>query len=222
VPSAYLRTIALEWGLDPERVAVVPNPAPVVPAHPTRADARAALSVDGPALGAAGRLTAQKALGDALDALARVPGVQLLVRGDGPERPGLESRAAALGLTGRVRFLGAGTRDDVLALFRAVDVALSTSAWENLPHAVLEALAAGTPVIATAVGGIPEVVRDGENGLLVPPGDVDALAAAVERLVRDDALRASLAAAAAPSVAELAEPRILGRIVQAIVADGVS
>jgi glycosyltransferase involved in cell wall biosynthesis len=77
-------------------------------------------------------------------------------------------------------------------------------------------------VIATAVGGIPEVVRDGENGLLVPPGDVGALAAAIDRVVRDDALRASLAAAAGPSVEELAEPRILGRVVQAIVADGGS
>ena len=83
----------------------------------------------------------------------------------------------------------------------------------------MEALAAGTPVIATHVGGIPEVVRDGENGLLVPPADVDALAAAIDRLLRDDVLRASLAAAAAPSVEDLAEPRILRRIVQAIVGE---
>ena len=128
------------------------------------------------ALGVAGRLTAQKALGDTLEALARVPGVALLVLGDGPERAALERRAAELGLADRVRFLGAGTRDDVIALFRAVDAALLTSAWENLPHTLLEALAAGTPVIATAVGGIPEVVRDGENGLLVPPRDVAAIA----------------------------------------------
>ena len=121
-----------------------------------------------------------------------------------------------LGLDGRVRFLGAGTREDVIGLFRGVDAALLTSAWENLPHTLLEALAVGTPVIATAVGGVPEVVHDGENGLLVPAGDVDAIAGAIERVVRDDALRASLAAAAAPSVEELSEPRILGRIVQAI------
>jgi glycosyltransferase involved in cell wall biosynthesis len=219
VPSAYLRSIAVGWGLDPERVAVVPNPAPEVPAHPTREEARAALAVDGLALGAAGRLTAQKALGDALEALARVPGAGLLVRGDGPERAALADRAAELGVADRVRFLGAGTREDVLVLFRAVDVALLPSAWENLPHTLLEALAAGTPVIATSVGGIPEVVRDGENGLLVPPGDADALVAAIDRVLHDDAFRASLAAAAAPSVEQLAEPRILSRIVQAIVGD---
>lgn len=107
----------------------------------------------------------------------------------------------------------------MIALFRAVDVALLASAWENLPHTLLEALAAGAPVVATAVGGIPEIVRDGENGLLVPPHDVGALAAAIHRIVHDDGLRASLANAAAPSVEALAEPRILSRIVQAIVSD---
>lgn len=219
VPSAYLRQIAIGWGLDPSRVDVVPNPAPEVPEHPTRDEARATLGIDGFALGVAGRLTAQKALGDTLEALARVPDVALLVLGDGPERAKLERRAGELGLADRVRFLGAGTRDDVIALFRAVDAALLTSAWENLPHTLLEALATGTPVIATAVGGIPEVVRDGENGLLVPPRDIAAIASAIDRLVHDDALRASLAAAAAPSVEELAEPRILRRIVQAIVGD---
>ena len=219
VPSAYLRAIALGWSLDPARTTVVPNPAPEVPVHPTRDEARAALGIEGFALGVAGRLTEQKALEDTLAALARVPRVALLVLGDGPERAALERRAAQLDVSDRVRFLGAGTRDDVIVLFRAVDAALLTSAWENLPHTLLEALAAGTPVIATAVGGIPEVVRDGENGLLVPPRDVAATASAIDRLVRDDVLRASLAASAAPSVEELAEPRILRRIVQAIVGD---
>jgi glycosyltransferase involved in cell wall biosynthesis len=217
VPSAYLREIALTWGLRPERVSVVPNPAPELPPLPPREAARDALGVHGFALATAGRLTAQKALGDALAAVAMTPDVELLVMGDGPERRALERRAAELGLGDRARFLGTGSRDDVVSLFAAADAALFTSAWENLPHAMLEALAAGTPVIATAVGGIPEVVRDGVNGLLVPAGDVDALARAIGRVAEGASLRASLAAAAAPSVAELAEPRILRSIVQAIV-----
>jgi glycosyltransferase involved in cell wall biosynthesis len=220
VPSAYLREIALGWGLDPSRVTVIPNPAPELPPLPSRDEARAALGIGGFALGTAGRLTGQKALGDAFDAVARLPGVDLLVLGDGPERAVLERHAARLGLGNRVRFLGAGSRADVLTLFSAVDAVLLTSAWENLPHTLLEALAVGTPVVATAVGGIPEVVTDGGNGLLVPPRDVDAIAAAVERLAGDDALRGALAQAARASVEELAEPRILQRIVQAIVGDG--
>ncbi|HET8742215.1 MAG TPA: glycosyltransferase family 4 protein, partial [Gaiella sp.] len=173
VPSAYLRDVALGWGVEPERLTVVPNPAPVLPSLPSREEARAALGVDGVTLATAGRLTRQKALGDALAALARVDGAGLVVAGDGPQRAVLERNAQELGVSDRVRFLGALPRDEVLRVFRAADAALLTSAWENLPHSVLEALAVGTPVVATAVGGVPEVVRDGENGLLVAPGDVD-------------------------------------------------
>ena len=83
-------------------------------------------------------------------------------------------------------------REQVLRLFHAADASVLPSAWENFPHTVVEALAVGCPVIATAVGGVPEVVRDGENGLLVPPGDSGALAAAIARFFADDALRARL------------------------------
>jgi glycosyltransferase involved in cell wall biosynthesis len=216
VPSAYLRDVALGWGVSAERLTVIPNPAPTLPALPSRAGARAALGLEGFTLAAAGRLTRQKALDAALEALGRVENVALVVAGEGPERAALERRAAALRIADRVRFDGARSRDDVLRLFRGADAAILTSAWENLPHSVLEALAVGTPVIATAVGGVPEVVRDGENGLLVSPGDVEAIAGAIRRLAVDDGVRASLARGAAASVAELAEPRILARIVHEI------
>jgi glycosyltransferase involved in cell wall biosynthesis len=216
VPSAYLRDVALGWGVEPERLTVVPNPAPVLPSLPSREEARAALGVDGVTLATAGRLTRQKALGDALAALARVDGAGLVVAGDGPQRAVLEQNAQELGVSDRVRFLGALPRDEVLRVFRAADAALLTSAWENLPHSVLEALAVGTPVVATAVGGVPEVVRDGENGLLVAPGDVDGLADAIRRVSGDERLRARLAAAAATSVEDLSEPRILRRIVEIV------
>jgi glycosyltransferase involved in cell wall biosynthesis len=211
-PSAYLRAIALAWGLDPTRVSVLPNAAPAVPPLPARDELRTRLGVAGPLLAFAGRLTAQKDLGVALRALVEVPEAQLVVLGDGPERSRLERLAADLELNGRIRFLGAGGRDDVLRLFRAADAALLSSSWENFPHTVVEALAVGTPVVATTVGGVGEIVRDGENGLLVPPGDAPALAGALRRLVADDGLRDRLAAAAAPSVEPLAEEKLLGRI----------
>ena len=81
-----------------------------------------------------------------------------------------------------------------------------SSAWENLPHAAVEALAVGTPVVSTAVGGVPEVVHDDENGLLVPPSDAAALAAAMRRVLDDDELRARLAAGA-PAVGRGDRPR---------------
>ncbi len=169
-PSAYLRDIALGWGLDPTHVSVLPNPAPAVPDLPPRDVLRAELALDGRVLAFAGRLGPQKSVGTALEALARVDEVALVIAGDGPDRAALERRARELGLEERVRFLGAVPRDQVLRIFRAADASLLPSAWENFPHTVVEALAVGCPVIATAVGGVPEVVRDGVNGLLVAAG----------------------------------------------------
>jgi len=219
-PSAYLAGLAVSWGLPAERVSVLPNPAPSLPELPPRQELRRRLGVDGPTLVFAGRLTAAKALPVAFAALASTEGVCLLVAGDGPDRQALELEAERLGLAGRVRFLGAQPRERVLALFRAADAALLSSAWENFPHTVVEALAAGTPVIATRVGGVPEVVHDGENGLLVPAGDPEALAAAIRRFLHEPELRARLVAAAKPSVEAISRDAIYGRL-EAILAEAV-
>ncbi len=211
-PSAYLREVALGWGLEPRSTSVLPNPAPALPDLPDRAELRNELDFDGDVLVFAGRLGPQKAVGTLLQALVHVPGATLVVAGDGPERAALERRAAELGLDGRVRFLGSVPREAVLRLFRAADASVLPSAWENFPHTVVEALAVGCPVIATAVGGVPEVVVDGENGLLVAAGDVTALAAAIERLLSDDDLRARLADAAARSVEGYSERAVFATI----------
>jgi glycosyltransferase involved in cell wall biosynthesis len=215
-PSEYLRGIALGWGLDPERVSVLPNPPPELPDLPDRAELRSELGIDGPLVAFAGRLGPQKSVATALDAVARTPAVTLVVAGDGPERDALERRAQDLGLDGRTRFLGSLERDGVLRLFRAADASLLSSSWENLPHTVVESLAVGTPVIATAVGGVPEVVRDGENGLLVPPRDPAALAGALGRFLADDALRERLAHGAAASVSTCTEESVFAQIEQAL------
>jgi glycosyltransferase involved in cell wall biosynthesis len=211
-PSAFLRELALGWGLPPGKVTVIPNAIPPLPELRPADEVRAELELDGPLLAFAGRLNAQKALDVALEALAAVDGPALALAGDGPERERLEQRAAELGLDGRVRFLGARTRAQVLDLFGAADASLLSSSWENFPHTVVEALAVGTPVLATAVGGVAEVVRDGENGLLVPPNDAEALAGAIRRFLEEDGLRARLAAAAAPSVEYLAGEHVYTRL----------
>ena len=211
-PSDYLRSLALGWGLEPDRVSVLPNPVPPVPELGEREELRASLGLNGATLAFAGRITRQKSLEVALDALARADGVSLVLAGDGDEVPELERRAAALGLGDRVRFLGPLPRNRVLELFRAADAALLSSSWENFPHTVVEALAVGTPVVATRTGGVAEVVEDGRNGLLVPAGDAEALAAAVRRYFEDGELRGRLRDAAAPSVAEYALERVYARL----------
>jgi glycosyltransferase involved in cell wall biosynthesis len=148
----------------------------------------------------------------ALDAVGRVDGVSLLVAGDGPDLDDVRREATERGLDGRVRFVGPLGRDDVLTLFRAADASLLSSSWENFPHTVVEALAVGTPVIATAVGGVPELVRDGSNGLLVPAGDAGALADAIRRLVAEPGLRGRLAERAPGSVEHLQTERLYPRL----------
>jgi glycosyltransferase involved in cell wall biosynthesis len=191
---------------------VLPNPAPELPVLRPRDELRRELGMDGPTLGFAGRLTTAKALDVALAALAEVEGVALAIAGDGPDRAALEQKASELGLDGRVTFLGAQPRERVLELFSASDASLLSSTWENFPHTVVEALAVGAPVIATAVGGVPEVVHDGENGLLVAPGDPEALAAAVRRYFADEELRERLRAGAAASVEEYRPEKLLAQI----------
>ena len=204
-PSAYLQEIALGWGLTPDDVSLLPNPTPPIPELPPRDELRARFRFEGPTLVFAGRLTTQKALEVALDAVGRVDGVELVVAGDGPDRAKLEA-------IGGARFLGPQTRRQVLELFRAADAGLLSSSWENFPHVVVECLAIGTPFISTDAGGVTEVVTDGENGLIVPVNDPAALAAAIERYVADPALQERLRAAAAPSVERFAPEHVYGRL----------
>jgi glycosyltransferase involved in cell wall biosynthesis len=159
---------------------------------------RAALGVapDAKVLLFAGRLAPQKAVDDliaALDLLQHVrPGVVTWIAGDGPERPRLEGLARAFDLGGRVRFLG--HREDVPALLAAADALVLPSRFEGLPNVVLEAMAAGKPVVATAAPGTAELVVDGETGRLVPVGVPRELARALRAVVDDPALAARLGA----------------------------
>jgi glycosyltransferase involved in cell wall biosynthesis len=198
-PSAYLREAVISWGVPPERVTVLPNPVPSATALPDRDAARRRLGADAQVLLAfAGRFGPQKALDVALDAVAATENVTLALAGEGDGAAELRRRAEPLGK--RVRFLGPLSRDEVLELFAAADASVLSSAWENLPHAVLESLAVGTPVLATAVGGVPEIVEDGVNGLLVPARDRNAFVAAVARFAAEPSLRERLRAGAAASV----------------------
>lgn len=140
-----------------------------------------------------GRVAAVKGLAVLIDALAllreRAIDVELSVVGDGPEREGLEAKAAALGLADRVRFLGYQNQAAVRQQLAETDVFVLPSFAEGVPVVLMEALAAGVPVVATRIAGVGELVEEGVSGELVPPGDVASLAGAVERLVNDADLR---------------------------------
>jgi glycosyltransferase involved in cell wall biosynthesis len=211
-PSEFLRGIVVSWGIAPGRVSVLPNPTPPVPSLPPRDQLRASFGVEGPLLAFAGRFTRAKALDVLNEAVERVEGVTLLAAGDGEERAELSGA--------RVRLLGALPRERVLELFAASDAAVLSSSWETFSHMLVEALSVGTPVIATRVGGVPEIVEDDVNGLLVPPDDPAALADAIRRFFADDSLRSRLTAAAAPSVARFAPKAVFDTLEETLVRVG--
>jgi phosphatidylinositol alpha-1,6-mannosyltransferase len=128
--------------------------------------------------------------------LRAVPRARFLVVGDGPERPALERRAAALGVSARVIFAGAHDHHALPPFYAAADVFAFHTLHEGLGIVLLEALAAGCPVVTTAAGGTLDIVRPGDTGLLVEPGDAPAFARAVVRVLRDSTLAADLRARA--------------------------
>lgn len=133
------------------------------------------------------RLDEQKGHSILLRAAAEMPGVAFALAGEGPERVPLEALARDLGVEGRVAFLG--RRDDIPALLAACDVFALPSLYEGSSLAVLEAMAAGRAVVSSAIAGTDELIEDGTDGLLVPPGDADGLREALSRLLADEELR---------------------------------
>jgi glycosyltransferase involved in cell wall biosynthesis len=157
---------------------------------PQAARAALALPSDGPVLGAVSRLDPAKGVDVLIHALSRLENVTLVVIGDGAERGALEMLSRELGVAERICWTG--YRPDVFRLLPACDVFVQPSRYEGLPTTVMEAMAIGLPVVATAVGGTPEVVVDGVTGLLVPPHDSVALAQAITRLLNDPDLRRAM------------------------------
>jgi glycosyltransferase involved in cell wall biosynthesis len=143
----------------------------------------------------------------------RVPDVHFQIVGDGPRRAELEQQAAALRISAQVSFLGHSS--DVPAVLQQTDVFAFPSFMEASPNAVMEAMAAGLPVVATRVGGIPEVIEDGRSGVLVPPHDDRALAAGILRLIARPDLAARMGEAARQTVeARFSFERMVGEFQQ--------
>jgi len=187
VSSAIRRRLIERDAAPPERITVIPNA--VIPAR----DAPPSTPPDGwrerPLVGVVARLQPEKGVAEFLKAAAHVsasfPEARFLVVGDGPLRDELLGLAEHLGVGKRVRFLG--HRADARALIRLLDVLVVPSLTEGAPLIVLEAMAAGVPVIASAVGGIPDQIRHEKEGLLVPAGDPAALGDALLELLQDPA-----------------------------------
>ena len=202
--SASIGVAAAALATPRRPVEVVPNGADTrvfAPREASEARRRLGVPDGGPVVSYVGKLVPRKGVDTLIEALGilhrRPGGAPLLVAaGIGELREPLEARAAELGVADRVRFVGKVPHDDVGWWMAAGDVFVLPSLSEGLPTVVCEAMNCGRPVVATAVDGTPEIVRDGETGLLVPPSDARALAGALARLVDDPVLAARMGARA--------------------------
>ena len=164
--------------------------------------ASAGIGENSPVVISIGNLKPQKNAGDFVAAAAkaaeRVPEAHFVFLGEGPQRRQLEEKAVALGLEGRVHFLG--WRRDGAQWLAAADVFALTSLWEGLPRALVESMRTGLPSVCYATDGVSDVLKDGDNGFLVDPGDVASFAERLVSLLSDEGLRRRLGAAAASSI----------------------
>jgi L-malate glycosyltransferase len=198
------------WGIRPRRLAVIPNGLDVCafPPGPGRAPGQPFTVLF------AGRLTEEKGIRVLLQTARLLPAaldLRLLVAGDGPLREEVEREGSAAG--SRLQYLG--HQDDMLPVYRQADLVVMPSLSEGLPMTALEAMASGVPVVASRVGGLPEVVVEGETGLLVEPNDPAALGRALEALAADPERAASMGAAGRRRVeAEFTLDRMMERLVQ--------
>jgi glycosyltransferase involved in cell wall biosynthesis len=197
-------------GAPPEKVIVIPNgvdPASSIRSNASaRSEVREALGVppDSRLVATAGRLHPAKGIDCFLRASAIVsetrPHARFLVVGDGPDRAALERLSQDLGIRAKTLFLG--ERTDLSSLLAGIDLFVLASREEGMPNVVLEAMAAGLPVVATAAGGTAEIIENGTSGFLVPPGETAGIAAAAGKLLDDPSAASQIAAAALRRVAE--------------------
>ncbi len=197
VSRAVQRFVIDDEGIEEQRTCVVYNGADIPPVISTpeermRRKRQWGIEENDVVIISVASLTENKGYNLLLDAFERAsrsrPGLKLLVVGDGPLKEALKSRSADLLIEKKVIFTG--EQEEVQPLLQIADLFVLASLYrEGLSVALIEASASGLPVVATQVGGIPEIVEEGANGYLVPPGDADRLAGAIERLVRDPDLR---------------------------------
>lgn len=184
VPSRYLAHWVARWGVPAGRIVVIYNAVESFrDTRPSAVPLSTSLKI-----ATVGRLVPWKHVDGLIEALTQVEDAGLVIVGDGPERASLESLAQRLNLDGGVFFAGYRSKSDTFALMAGCDLFVLNSTYEGLPHVVLEAMSVGLPVIATAVGGTPEVVRHGETGLLIQ-SNLESLVEAIQRLRSDPALR---------------------------------
>jgi teichuronic acid biosynthesis glycosyltransferase TuaC len=216
--SAALKAALVELGAPPDKVTVLRNGVETTLFHPPhdRAAARAVLGLTGPTLISVGLLIERKGHHRAIEAMASLPDHALLIVGEGPERPRLAAMIERLGLGGRVRLMGSRPHVELPALYGAADALVLASSREGWANVLLEAMACGTPVIASNIWGNPEVVQSQAAGLITESNTPCGIVAATRRLFADPPDRAATRAYAEQfnwDATTAGQLRVFGRLI---------
>lgn len=195
-PSRFMVDFLIDSGFPPGRVTNIPNFLPSIKSESRGQDYFLYF----------GRLSVEKGINVLLDAMSLLKRGKLIIAGEGPDGERLRYRAENLGLD-NIEFVGRKTPESIIELLSGcLAVIMPSICWENLPYSVMESMAAGKPVIGSRIGGIPEMVEHGQNGLLFEPGDAVQLADSMALLCADNKLASKMGEAGKQKVADLYSP----------------
>lgn len=217
VPSQYMVMVMQRWGVDPRKVQVIYSALHPLVVTGKREDLRKKMLLTFPTVLSIGRLIPNKGFAGVIDSFfvvkKKYPEAQLLIVGDGPQLSLLQDQVDGRGISESVRFLGRLTKDEMGAVISAADVFVLNTAHEGLSHQILEVMDLGVPIVTTRVGGNPELISDGENGLLVEYQDTAALTAATMRILNDHVATQNLTQSALVRSKQFAKEVVVKEIV---------
>lgn len=213
VPSRYMARVVKKWSVNPEKVHLIYNGVEEMKEIGNRPVLRGLLNFRGKLVISIGRLVPWKGFHNLLTIVPNLkkkfPDMRLLIIGGGPDLPSLEKKAEELGIGADVIFAGEVERDVLIRYIRASDVFVLNSRYEGLSHQILEVMAVGVPVIATNVGGNPEIIEHEKTGYLVQPDTLSEIEKRIEALLTDQPLRARIAAAAKRAARSFSNERMV-------------
>lgn len=220
VPSQYLRSIVQGWGYDAERIMIVPNAVTFSPSDLSHQDARTRIGIPGTLIVSVGRLVPWKGFRMLIKIMPQLLELnqffRLVIVGDGPERDVLHTMAKNLGLEKKVFIVGAKSHEELPIYLAAADLFVLNTGYEGFSHQIIEAMAAGVPVITTTAGGNREVISQGENGLMVKYNDEFNLREAIRALWDMPELREQMSGAGRVTARTYHEERMREAWVEAL------
>jgi glycosyltransferase involved in cell wall biosynthesis len=221
VPSRYLKKIVARWGVPEEKIRVIYNSFEGISGAADKDHSKILLS--GRTVVSAGRLVPWKGFLSLVETMVELvkkfPDLKLYIIGEGPKREMIERRIKQLELERNVHLVGKVPQKILFEYIREASIFVLNTGYEGFSHQLLEVMALGTPLVTTNVGGNPEIVRDGENGLIVPYDDKHALAQAIERMLRDEDFAARCASSGRNTAAQFTKERMIGELIKQLTID---